>query len=49
MREGLGVGVGKFWQIWARLGKGGQVLMGQTDRVDMGDMDSGWLWVCVQV
>ena len=40
MRAGLGVGVGKFRQIWARLGKGGQVWMGQTDRAGMVDMDS---------
>ena len=49
MRAGLGVGVGKFGQIWAKVGKGGQVWMGQTDRAGMGDMGGGWLWVCVQV
>ena len=43
------MGVGKFGQIWAKLGKGGQVWMSQTDRAEMGDMRSGWGWVCVQV
>ena len=43
------MGVGKFGQIWARVGKGGQVWIGQNDRAGMGDMASGWLWVCVQV
>ena len=43
------VGVDKFGQIWSRVGKGGQVWMGQTDQVGMGDMASGWVWVCVQV
>ena len=43
------MGVGKFGQIWARVDKGGQVWMGRTDQVGMGDMDSGWVWVCVQV
>ena len=38
MRAGLGVGVGMFGQIWERVDKGGQVLMGQTDRAGMGDM-----------
>ena len=41
IRAGLGVGVGKFGQIWAKVGKGGQVRMGQTDRARMGDMGSG--------
>ena len=41
------MGVGKFEQIWAKVGKGGQVWMGQTDLAGMGDMDSGWMWVCV--
>ena len=59
MRAGLGLGVGgcwwvwmgvgKFRQIWAKVGKGGQVWMAQTDRVGMGDMSGGWVWVCVQV
>ena len=43
MRAGPGVGVGKFGEIWARVGKGGQVWIGQTDRAVMGDMDSGWV------
>ena len=43
------MGVGKFWQIWAKVGKGGQAWMGQTDQAGMGDMDSGWVWVYVQV
>ena len=46
---GVGVGVGKFGQIWARVGKGGQVWIGQTDQARMLDMDSGWVWVCEQV
>ena len=41
MRAGLGVGVGKFGQIWGNVGKGGQVWMGKTDRAGMGDMGSG--------
>ena len=49
MRAGLGVGVGKFGQIWAKVGKGGQVWISQTGEVGMGDMGSGWVWVCVQV
>ena len=39
-------------QVWADIGKGGQrwqVWMSQTDRTEMGDMASGWVWVCVQV
>ena len=40
---------GKFGHIWAKVGKGGQVWMGQTDRAGMGDMASGWVWVCVKV
>ena len=49
MRAGLGVGVGMFGQIWERVDKGGQVLMGQTDRAGMGDMDIEWVCLCVQV
>ena len=41
--------MGKFVQIWAKLGKGEQVWMGQTDQAVMGDMGSEWVWVCVQV
>ena len=37
----LGVGVGKFGQIWARVGKVGQVWMGQTDQAEMSNMASG--------
>ena len=33
--------LGKFGQIWARLGKGGQVWMGQTDQAEMSNMASG--------
>ena len=40
MLAGLGVAVGKFGQIWAKVSKGGQVWMGQTDRAEMGDKDS---------
>ena len=43
------MGVGKFGQIWAKVGKGEQVWMGQTDPAGMSDMGSGWVWVCVQV
>ena len=49
MPAGLGVGMGKFGQIWSRVGKGGQVWTDQTDRGGMNDMASGWVWVCVQV
>ena len=42
VRAGLGVGVGKFGRIWAKVGKGGQVWMGQTDRAGMGDMGGRW-------
>ena len=45
----LGVSVGKFGQICAKVGKGAQVWMGQTDQTGMGDMDSGWMRVCMQV
>ena len=41
MRAGLGVGVAKFGQIWAKVGKCGQVWIGQTDQVGMGDIGSG--------
>ena len=41
--------MGKFGHTWARVVKGGQVWMGQTDQVGMGDVPSGWEWVCVQV
>ena len=43
MRAGLGVGMSKFGQIWARLSKGGQVWIGQTDQAGMGGMASGWV------
>ena len=43
MGAGLGVGVGKFGQIWAKVDKGGQVWMCQYDRAGMGDMGSGWV------
>ena len=45
MRAGLGVGLGKFGQIWAKVGKDRQVWMAQTDRAGMGVMGSGWVWV----
>ena len=41
MSADLGVGVGGCWQVWADMGKGRQVCMGQTDRAGMGDMASG--------
>ena len=31
------------------MGKGGQKWAGLTDQAGMGDMASGWVWVCVQV
>ena len=37
----LWVGVVKFRHIWARLGKGRQVLMGQPDWAGMDDISSG--------
>ena len=46
MRAGLGVGVGWCGQVWADMGKGGQFWMDQTDRAGIGDMASGWVWVC---
>ena len=49
MHADLGVGVGGCGQVWADMGKGGQVWMGQTDRAGMADMGSGWVLVCVQV
>ena len=44
---GLGVGVGKFRQIWARVVKDGQFWMGQTDQAGMDDISS--VCVCVDV
>ena len=49
MCAGPGVSVGKFGQIWARLGKGGQVWMGVNAPAGMSNMASGWLCICVQV
>ena len=49
MPAGLGLGVGGCEQVWADMSKGGQVWMGQTDWAGMGDMASGWVWVCRQV
>ena len=46
MRAGLGVGVGKFGQIWAGVGKDGQVWMGQTDQAGMGDIAIGCVGMC---
>ena len=43
MRAGIGAGVEKFGQIWARLDNGGQVWFGHTDQVGMGDMGSGYM------
>ena len=43
------MGVGKFGQIWAKVGKGGQVWMDQTDRAGMSDIAIGLVWVCVQL
>ena len=48
---GLGVGVVGCRQVWAdlvKVGKCGQVWMGQTDLVGIGDKASGWVWVYVQ-
>ena len=33
--------MGKFKQIWAKMGKGRQIWMGQTDQAGMGDIGSG--------
>ena len=41
MCAGLGLSVGGCGQVWANMGKGGQVWMAQTDRAGMGDKDSG--------
>ena len=41
MRAGLGMVVGKFGQILAKVGIGWQVWIGQTDRAGMGDMGVG--------
>ena len=43
------MGMGEFGQIWAKDDKSGQVWIGQTDQAGMGDMASGWVWICVQV
>ena len=43
MSAGLGVGVGGCGQIWAYMGKDGQIWMGQTDGAGMEDMASGWM------
>ena len=43
------MGVGKFGQIWAKVGKGGQVWMSQSDRAGMGDTGGGCVLICVQV
>ena len=41
MHAGLGLNVGKFGHIHSKVGRGGQVLMGQTDRERTDDMASG--------
>ena len=41
------MGVCKFGQIWARMGKSKQVWIGQSGRI--GNMNSDWEWECVQV
>ena len=45
----LEVDVGEFGQIRARIGKGGQVRIGQTDQVGKSDISSGWVCMCLQV
>ena len=46
-RSRVGVGRwGKFGHIWARVGKVGQVGMGQTDWAEMDDMSSGCVCFC---
>ena len=40
---------GGFGQVWADMGKGGQVWMGQTDRAGIGDMGRRFVWVCMQL
>ena len=49
MLAGLGEGVSRCVQLWADMGKGGQVWMGQTDQAETGDVPGGWVWVCLQV
>ena len=49
MRAGLGVSVGGYVQVWADMGKGGQVWIGRTDQAGMDDMGSGWVLVWGQV
>ena len=51
MHAGIGVGVGECGQVWAweRLSKGGWVWMDLTDQVEMGDISSGSVCLCVQV
>ena len=44
MRAGLGVSVGGYVQVWADMGKGGQVWIGRTDQAGMDDMGSGLVW-----
>ena len=38
--------LGIYGQILAKVGKGGQVWMGQTDWAEMGDISGDWVWVC---
>ena len=35
--------------MWVVVAKGGQVSIGQTDGVGMGDMSSRWVWVSMLV
>ena len=49
MHADVGMGVWEFVHIWARVGKVGQAWMVQTDQVELGDMFSGWVCVCMQV
>ena len=41
MLAGLGESVSRCVQLWADMGKGRQVWMGQTDQAETGDVPSG--------
>ena len=48
-RGGCWLVVGEFGQMRARVGKSGQVWIGETDQAEMGDITSGWLCTHVPV
>ena len=50
------LGVGGCGQVWAYIGKGGQSWAGLdgsdgsgVDQGGIGDMSSGWVWICMLV